>query len=62
MAKIGDLLLAAIREAIYRRSLPLATRDIVICRSQLGDDAGVIGSAALVMGELYQLWPLGIQN
>ena len=62
VAKIGDLLLAAIREAIYRRSLPLATRDIVICRSQLGDDAGVIGSAALVMGELYQLWPLGIQN
>lgn len=57
VAKIGDLLLAAIREAVYRRSLPLATRHIVIQASRLGDDAGVVGATAMVVGELYELTP-----
>ncbi len=57
VAKLGDLLLASIRETVYRRSLPLATRNIVIQPGALGDDVGTIGAAALVLTELYQLTP-----
>lgn len=50
---IGDALIAAIREAVYGRSLPLATRDLVIVRSRLGDEAGRIGAASMVADELF---------
>ena len=40
VAQSGDQLLAAIRETVYRRSLPLATRDLLIQRSSLGGLAG----------------------
>ena len=40
VAQSGDQLLASIRETVYRRSLPLATRDLVIQRSSLGAMAG----------------------
>jgi predicted NBD/HSP70 family sugar kinase len=53
VAQSGDQLLAAIRETVYRRSLPLATRDLVIDRSSLGGLGGVIGAAALVADELF---------
>ena len=43
VAGAGDLLLATIRESVYRRSLPLATRDLVLQRSTLGELVGVIG-------------------
>jgi glucokinase-like ROK family protein len=49
----GDLLLATIRETVYRRSLPLATRDLVVQRSTLGELAGVTGAAAMVADELF---------
>ena len=54
VAGAGDLLLAAIRETVYRRSLPLATRELVIKRSALGDMAGVVGAAAIVTDELFR--------
>jgi hypothetical protein len=38
---------------VYRRSLPLATRNLVIHRSQLGGQEGVIGAAAMVTNELF---------
>jgi len=41
----GEHLLAGIRERIASRSLPLATRDLRICRSELDGDAGVLGLA-----------------
>lgn len=53
VARSGDALLAAIRETVYRRSLPLATRDLLIQRSSLGALAGVIGGATMVAGELF---------
>ena len=53
VARSGDALLAAIRETVYRRSLPLATRDLLIKRSTLGALAGVIGAAAMVADELF---------
>jgi glucokinase-like ROK family protein len=50
---VGDLLLASIRQAVYRRSLPLATRDLRIARSALGDKAGLHGAAFVVIDELF---------
>ncbi len=53
VAQSGDQLLAAIREQVYRRSLPLATRDLLVQRSSLGGKAGVIGAAAMVVDQLF---------
>ena len=53
VAYSGDQLLASIREAVYRRSLPLATRDLAIQRSSLGGLGGVIGLAAMVVDQLF---------
>jgi len=53
VAQSGDQLLAAIRETVYRRSLPLATRDLLVQRSSLGGKAGVIGAAAMVVDQLF---------
>ncbi|MEU4449480.1 ROK family transcriptional regulator [Actinosynnema sp. NPDC050801] len=49
LALAGEMLLAGVREAIYRRSLPLATENLRIVPSQVGDDAGVLGAAAMVV-------------
>ena len=53
LGQSGDQLLAAIRESVYRRSLPLATRELVIQRSSLGSLAGVIGASAMVADQLF---------
>jgi glucokinase-like ROK family protein len=52
VAASGDLYLAEIRQAVLRRSLPLATRSLQVVRSPLGDRAGLRGSAFLVIDEL----------
>jgi glucokinase-like ROK family protein len=54
VAGAGDLLLATIRETVYRRSLPLATRELVVKRSELGDLAGVVGAAVMATDELFR--------
>ena len=59
VAGIGDQLLATIRQTVYRRSLPLATRDLVVKRSVLDGRAGVIGAAAMVTDELFAPERLG---
>ena len=53
VANSPDQLLAAIRETIYGRSLPLATRDLLIQRSSLGGLAGVIGASSMVVDQLF---------
>jgi glucokinase-like ROK family protein len=53
VAQSGDQLLAAIRETVYRRSLPLATRDLVVQRSSLGALAGVVGASTMVLEQLF---------
>ena len=55
VAASGDLFLASIRETVYRRSLPLATRELLIQRSALGDRAGVTGAASMVADQLFSL-------
>lgn len=49
----AEVLLASVREAIYRRSHPLATRDLRILRSQLGATAALIGASNLVSDEVF---------
>jgi len=49
----GDHVLAAVREAVYRRSLPLATRTLRIEFSTLGEVAGLSGAVHLVLDELF---------
>ena len=59
MANAGDAYLAAIREVVYARSMPLATRDLVIRFSSLGGLAGVTGAAAMVLDQLFAPRTLG---
>ena len=49
IAEAHEHLLAGVREGIFGRSLPLATRDLRIVPSRLGDRAGVIGAATMVI-------------
>ncbi len=49
IAEAHAQLLAGVREGIFSRSLPLATRDLRIVPSRLGDRAGVIGAATMVI-------------
>lgn len=59
VANSPDQLLASIRESVYRRSLPLATRDLLIQRSSLGGLAGVIGASSMVVDELFSRAAIG---
>ena len=59
VANSPDLLLASIRETVYRRSLPLATRDLLIQRSSLGGLAGVIGASSMVVDQLFSRDSIG---
>ena len=49
LAEADQFLISGARELVYQRSLPLATRHLVIAPSQLGAPAGVIGAARLVV-------------
>ena len=60
VAASGDLIIAAIREIVYGRSLPLATRNLVIRGSSLGARAGVMGAAAMVLEGIFS--PEGIST
>ena len=55
LARAGDAFLAAIRQAVYRESLPAATRNLSITSSSLGSLAGLRGAATLATGELFSL-------
>lgn len=54
VANIGHSLLAEIRSAVYRRSLPLATRDLPIVLSELDQEAGVAGASVLAVEGVLQ--------
>ncbi|ADG89584.1 sugar kinase [Thermobispora bispora] len=57
VARIGHVLLAEIRSVVYRRSLPLATGNLPIVLSELGDRAGVIGGARLITDHVFSASP-----
>jgi predicted NBD/HSP70 family sugar kinase len=52
IADAHEHLLAGVREAIFGRSLPLATRDLRIVPCRLGDRAGIIGAAMMVTDQI----------
>lgn len=47
LSAAGDHLLAGVREVIYRRSPPLATRSLRIVTTASRDRAGIVGAAAM---------------
>jgi predicted NBD/HSP70 family sugar kinase len=49
VAEAHAQLLAGVREVTFRRSLPLATRDLRTVPSRLGDRAGATGAAIMVL-------------
>ena len=53
ISKAGDMLLASIREAIFKRSLPLATRDLEVRIGQDSNNMGLFGAAEMVISELF---------
>jgi len=53
LARAEEHLIAGIREAVYRRSLPLATRHLQIVTSQLDRRAGLVGLALLLADRIF---------
>ena len=54
VARAGDLLLPGIRQAVLELSLPLATRNLRVDITHLGDTAGTIGAAFAVIDQLLR--------
>ncbi|WP_395659457.1 ROK family transcriptional regulator [Nocardioides sp.] len=50
---LGHSLLAEIRGVTYRRSLPLATGNLPIVLSELGEEGGVVGAARMISSSIY---------
>jgi glucokinase-like ROK family protein len=53
VSKIGNQLLASIRQAVLRRSTALATHDLGISYSPMGAEAGVTGAIHLALDHLF---------
>lgn len=53
LARAGDVLLSSLRKSLYARALPLASRDLLVRRAELGDAGGLNGTAELVLDALF---------
>ena len=53
IVQTNDILLAALREAVYGVSHPFVTRDLRIIRSQMGSSAGLVGAARVASEALF---------
>lgn len=53
LAQCGEVLLSGIRERVYQQTLPLATRNLSISCSGLGELAGVTGLALIAVDTLF---------
>jgi glucokinase-like ROK family protein len=53
VSRLGHTLLAEIRSVVYQRSAPLATGNLPIVLSELGDTAGVIGATRLISDHVF---------
>lgn len=49
ISAVGDSLVTAIRHEALRRTMPYNIRQTTFARAALGNDAGIIGAAAMVM-------------
>ena len=52
LSETPQQLLAGVREAVIGRSLPMATRDLLVASSRLGERAGMIGAAIMVIEDV----------
>jgi predicted NBD/HSP70 family sugar kinase len=53
MAATHENFLAGVREVVYQRSLPLTTRSLHLGTARLGDRAGIVGGATLVVDRAF---------
>jgi predicted NBD/HSP70 family sugar kinase len=60
LATVSHELLAGVRSVVYDRARPLATKDLVIDYSQLGDSVGIAG--AYLLGRRYLLSSTNIKK
>ncbi|MES4828541.1 ROK family protein, partial [Streptomyces anthocyanicus] len=49
----GVPFLTGVRELVYQRAMPRATANLQVVTSRLGDHAGLVGAAAMVVEHLY---------
>ncbi|WP_090586136.1 ROK family transcriptional regulator [Arthrobacter subterraneus] len=49
LSAAGEHVMAGIREAVYSRSMPLATKNLSIVLSQMGAQAGVVGAGIMAI-------------
>ena len=59
-AQTNDILLAAVREAVYGASHPLVTRDLKIVRSNMSTSAALLGAATVGVEALFA--PMMLRN
>jgi len=60
VAAASDELLAGIRAVVYQRALPLATRNLVLANSVLGEYAGVAGATVLGIEQALSTEGIGV--
>lgn len=60
MARVGEHLIAGVREAVYTRSIPLSTEHLAIVPSTAAEDAAVLGAAMLAIE--HTLSPAGLSR
>ena len=53
LAECGEVLMSGVRERVYQRTSPLATRRLVITTSALGDLGGVSGLALITADQIF---------
>ncbi len=59
VSNLGNLLLSSIRQAVFNRSLPLATRNLQIVFSGIGPDSGMLGAISLGLNHVLMTEPEG---
>jgi len=57
LTHLGEKLFRPVRRAIERRAFPAAARVVQVVPAQLGDDAGVLGAAAVAMAQMASTLP-----
>ena len=53
LAGLGHLLLAEIRQTVYSRAMPLATGNLPIVLSEIGETAGVLGGVVAASDQIF---------
>jgi len=53
LVALQDHFMVSLKQSLYQRTQPLATRDLQVLDSDLGDRAGVFGAAHLIIDEVF---------